>query len=66
MASAGEYADLAAADAKRPCERIDGTTPANDRYNASAGALLGIGMPADMFTVSVTAAPTVSDRHEGD
>lgn len=42
---ADTYADLAAADARPPYERIDGTTPVNERYNASIGPLLGIGKP---------------------
>ena len=34
---ANTYGDLAAADSKCPYERIDWTTPVNDRYNASVG-----------------------------
>lgn len=50
------YADMAAADAHHPYERIDGVTPVNDRYNASVGQLLGMGMPAVISTISVQAA----------
>lgn len=32
-----------------PYERIDGNTPVNFRYNASAGALAGMGRPATFF-----------------
>ena len=48
--------DLAAADSNHPYERIDGTTPVNDRYNASVGPLAGIGMPGDTSAVSVVIA----------
>lgn len=51
------YTDLAAAVANCPYERIDGDTPVNDRYNASIGPLLGIGMPATTSTISVTVVP---------
>ena len=51
---ADAYADLAAGGAKHPYERIDGTTPVNDRYNASVGQLAGMGMPAEMFTIPMT------------
>jgi hypothetical protein len=50
------YSDLAAADSHHPYERIDGTNPVNDRYNASVGQLAGIGMPAESFTIQVTVA----------
>jgi hypothetical protein len=40
------YRDLIAAGADYPCERIDGTKQVNQRYNASAGSLLGIGRAA--------------------
>jgi hypothetical protein len=50
---ANAYGDLAAADGKHPYERIDATTPVNDRYNASVGSLAGIGMPGDTPVVSV-------------
>jgi len=46
---AAAYADMAAANADHPYERIDGVTPVNNRYNASVGPLLGMGMPAEMF-----------------
>jgi len=47
------YADLAGADAHHPYERIDGMKPVNDRYNASVGSLMGIGMPAEVLTVKI-------------
>jgi hypothetical protein len=43
------YADLAGADSNHPYERIDGMKPVNDRYNASMGSLMGMGMPACIF-----------------
>ena len=47
------YADLAGAGLNHPYERIDGMTPVNDCYNASAGSLLGMGMPATIATLNV-------------
>ena len=47
------YADLAGADARHPFERIDGVKPVNERYNASIGSLLGMGMPAIVSSVKV-------------
>jgi hypothetical protein len=47
------YADLAGADADHPYERIDGMKPQNGRYNASAGALMGMGVPAVVSSVNV-------------
>jgi hypothetical protein len=64
------YADLAAANNhyRRPYERIDGVTQVNDRYNASVGPLLGIGMPAVTSTVFVVvnarAAPHAVSRED--
>ena len=62
------YADLAAAADKHPYERIDGTQPMNDRYNASVGQLLGIGVPANVFVRSVGIAsgdkPQVSQKKD--
>jgi hypothetical protein len=43
------YADVAGADSNHPYERIDGMKPVNDRYNASMGSLMGMGMPACIF-----------------
>ncbi len=40
------YADLAGADANPPYERMEGMKPVNNRYNASVGPLMGMGMPA--------------------
>ena len=47
------YADLAGADSYFPYERIDGMKPVNDCYNASAGSLMGMGMPATIANVIV-------------
>ena len=47
------YADITAADASHPYERIDGVQPGNGRYNASAGSVLGMGMPAVTYSVNV-------------
>lgn len=47
------YADLAGADSHFPYERIDGMNPVNDCYNASAGSLMGMGMPATIANVNV-------------
>lgn len=47
------YADLAGADANPPYERIDGMKPVNNRYNASVGPLLGMGMPAVVSAVNI-------------
>lgn len=59
------YADLAAGGANHPYERIDGVTPANDRYNASIGSLLGMGMPVvTTSAVSVTVATPASSTQQ--
>ena len=50
---ASAYADLAAADGRSPYERIDGTTPVNERYNASTGQLAGMGMPAETYMIQI-------------
>ena len=47
------YSDLSKADFHHPYERIDGMKPENDRYNASAGSLMGMGMPATIVKVVV-------------
>ncbi len=47
------YSDLAGADANHPYERIDGMKPENNRYNASVGSLMGMGMPAVVLSVKV-------------
>jgi hypothetical protein len=47
------YADITAADASHPYERIDGVVPGNARYNASVGSVLGMGMPAATRSVNV-------------
>ena len=52
------YADLANANASHPYERIDGTKPVNERYNASVGPLLGMGLPATVFSITITTAQT--------
>lgn len=47
------YADITMGDGNHPYERIDGINPVNDRYNASVGSVLGMGMPATTFTKHV-------------
>ena len=47
------YQDLASADPNFPYERIDGMKPENDRYNASVGALMGMGMPAVIYSLKI-------------
>lgn len=47
------YADMAGADPLPPCERIDGMKPVNDRYNASIGPLMGMGVPALTYSLCV-------------
>lgn len=44
------YTDITTGDDNNPYERIDGINPVNDRYNASVGSILGMGMPATAFT----------------
>jgi hypothetical protein len=51
---ANAYADLAKSDDHPPYERIDGLKPVNDRYNASAGSLMGLGVPGQLASVKVT------------
>ena len=47
------YTDIVTQDSNHPYERIDGFKPVNCRYNASIGALLGIGMPATSTQITV-------------
>lgn len=47
------YSDLARSDLHAPYERIDGLTPVNDRYNASVGQLMGMGIPAEVHSIRV-------------
>ena len=54
---ANAYADIVAGGENHPYERIDGVKPVNDRYNASIGPLLGMGMPAVSAAVTVTIGP---------
>lgn len=51
---ANAYTDISTGDSNQPYERIDGITPANNRYNASVGPLLGIGLPARISTICVS------------
>jgi len=51
------YTDITTAKASHPYERIDGIKPVNERYNASIGPLLGMGMPAATCSLTVTIAP---------
>ena len=53
---ANAYTDITTANASHPYERIDGIKPANERYNASIGPLLGMGMPAATYSLTVTTA----------
>jgi hypothetical protein len=53
---ANAYADITRGGSNSPYERIDGVRPVNNRYNASVGPLLGIGMPGTIFSVKVTIA----------
>jgi hypothetical protein len=50
------YADMAADDEHPPYERIDGLKPVNDRYNASAGSLMGMGVPGVLSSIDVVIA----------
>jgi hypothetical protein len=50
------YADIAAGGDDWPHERVDGRTPVNNRYNASVGSVLGMGMPARSSTIDVMIA----------
>ena len=43
---------------KAPYERIDGLKPVNDRYNASVGSLMGIGVPGTLSSVTVVVRPS--------
>ena len=47
------YTDITAADDNHPYERIDGVKPANNRYNASVGPVLGIGLPSVTYSLNV-------------
>jgi hypothetical protein len=51
---ANAYADVTADHGNNPYERIDGVQPVNNRYNASAGSLLGMATPAIISSVKVT------------
>jgi hypothetical protein len=51
---ANAYADVTSDDGHNPYERIDGAKPVNNRYNASAGSLLGMAMPGIISSIRVT------------
>jgi hypothetical protein len=53
---ANAYTDITTGDTNHPYERIDGLKPVNGRYNASIGPLLGMGMPAIMYSLTVSTA----------
>jgi hypothetical protein len=53
---ANAYTDVMTGDSNSPYERIDGTKPVNNRYNASMGPLLGMGMPGVISSIKVTIA----------
>ena len=55
---ANAYFDITTGDGTSPYERIDATKPVNQRYNASAGPLLGMGMPGVVSSVKVTVGTT--------
>jgi hypothetical protein len=54
---ANAYTDVTTGDSNSPYERIDGTKPVNNRYNASVGPLLGMGMPGVVSSIKVTIKP---------
>jgi hypothetical protein len=47
------YSDIINGGDDHPYERIDGNTPRNERYNASAGPVMGMGLPAIMHQISL-------------
>jgi hypothetical protein len=47
------YSDIINSNACYPYERIDGMKPVNERYNASTGPLLGMGMPSVVSSVII-------------
>lgn len=51
---ANAYHDIITGGDDCPYERIDGAKQVNNRYDASVGPLLGIGMPAAVNSVKVT------------
>jgi len=53
---ANAYTDITTYDSNSPYERIDAGRPVNNRYNASVGSLLGMGMPGTVSLVRVTIA----------
>ncbi len=55
---ANAYNDIIAAGDNAPYERIDGVKPVNNRYDASVGPLLGMGMPATIESLKITIMTT--------
>ena len=55
------YADLAGSDANHPYERIDSMKPVNNRYIASVGSLMGMGVPASVSSVKVIRSNNMSE-----
>jgi hypothetical protein len=53
---ANAYTDITTCDSNSPYERIDGVQPVNNRYKASVGPLLGMGMPGTVSSLKVTMA----------
>ncbi len=51
------YHDLHIAGPDHPFERIDGMKPVNNRYNASVGPLMGMGLPAQTGSIAITLRP---------
>jgi hypothetical protein len=61
---ASTYSDILADGSSAPCERIDyGTEQVNGDYDASAGAVLGMGMPAATFSLGVTVTKYPGDAN---
>jgi hypothetical protein len=55
---ANAYNDIIAAGDNAPYERIDGVKPVNNRYDASVGPLLGMGMSATIESLKITIMTT--------
>ena len=47
------YADIINGGDEHPYERIDSVMPENNRYNASVGPVLGMGLPATVFSLNI-------------
>jgi hypothetical protein len=61
---ASAYSDIIADGSSAPCERIDqGNEQENGDYDASAAAVLGMGMPAATFSLGVTVTKYPGDAN---